>query len=400
MAMLEKVNHLLYPEEEKKQAVQQKTNAYLTNPFLRRDGALANKYLDYQSIVDDSATNDKVKKYIAEATGITPTIQKTADVVSGKATSGGQGGGNVSGLNAATLAKMDIATELPKLSEAQISKLISTHFSKSSVISPTDAAGIKAAQDKTGMSALAILGIGALESGYGTSNIANKTGNLWGYGATNTNPLGNAHRYGKMAEGSVQYASEFMKDYYNGYGAKSIYSAGSGDNPAGKGYAYFDNGSINSGWVDNVSSIMAKFCGTLSSAGLGGGTTSGSTSSGGNAFVNTAKQYIGTPYVWGGTSPKGFDCSGLVQYAYAQNGVKIPRVAKDQFKSGKAVDSGNLQLGDLVFFKGSNGNAAEPGHVGMYVGNGQYIHSPQTGDTVKISNLSGRKDYVGARRYY
>lgn len=72
------------------------------------------------------------------------------------------------------------------------------------------------------MSALAILGIGALESGWGTSNIAKKTNNIWGYGATNVNPEGNAHRYGQMSQGATQFATEFMKTYYNGYGAKSI----------------------------------------------------------------------------------------------------------------------------------------------------------------------------------
>jgi len=119
----------------------------------------------------------------------------------------------------------------------------------------------------------------------------------------------------------------------------------------------------------------------------------------GNSLVDTAKKYLGTPYVWGGASPKGFDCSGLMQYTYSQNGISIPRTAREQFKSGTAVSQGNLRPGDLVFFKGSKGSAEAPGHVGMYVGNGQYIQSPKTGDVVKISNLSSRKDYVGARRY-
>ncbi len=170
---------------------------------------------------------------------------------------------NVKGLSADKLSKMDIKEELPKLSENQISKILSQYFGNSPVISPSDAGGIKSAQDQTGMSALAILGIGALESGYGTSNIAKKTGNLWGYGATNINPEGNAHRYESGGSGAAKYASEFMKDYYNGYGAKSIYSAGTGNNPAGKGYAYFDNGTINGRWATDVSSIMEKFCNIL-----------------------------------------------------------------------------------------------------------------------------------------
>lgn len=119
----------------------------------------------------------------------------------------------------------------------------------------------------------------------------------------------------------------------------------------------------------------------------------------GNALVDTAKKYLGTQYVWGGASPKGFDCSGLMQYTYKQNGISIPRTAREQFKAGTAVSSSDLQPGDLVFFKGSRGSATAPGHVGMYVGNGQYIQAPKTGDVVKISNLSARRDYVGARRY-
>lgn len=120
----------------------------------------------------------------------------------------------------------------------------------------------------------------------------------------------------------------------------------------------------------------------------------------GNKFVDTAKKYLGTKYVWGGSSPSGFDCSGLMQYTFAQNGVKIPRTAREQYKGGSVVSQNNLQAGDLVFFKGSTGSSTSPGHVGMYIGNGQYIQAPKTGDVVKISDLVGRKDYVGARRYY
>ena len=118
----------------------------------------------------------------------------------------------------------------------------------------------------------------------------------------------------------------------------------------------------------------------------------------GNSLVDTAKKYLNTPYVWGGATPKGFDCSGLMQYVYKQNGINISRTSQEQFKNGTAIDKSNLQPGDLVFFKGSDGTASAPGHVGMYIGNNQYIQAPKTGDVVKISNLSGRGDYVGARR--
>ena len=117
--------------------------------------------------------------------------------------------------------------------------------------------------------------------------------------------------------------------------------------------------------------------------------------------VETAKTQLGVPYVWGGESLEegGFDCSGLMQWAYKQHGIDIPRVSQDQFKGGTAVDKNDLKPGDLVF-RVSKGTTTAPGHVGMYIGNGQVLHSPRTGDVAKIINLSSWKDYCGARRYY
>ena len=119
------------------------------------------------------------------------------------------------------------------------------------------------------------------------------------------------------------------------------------------------------------------------------------TSNGVNEKANKAlafcKSKLGTPYLWGGTGPR-YDCSGLMMKAYASVGISIPRTSKQQSTFGKSVSKSNLQVGDLVFF----GNPVH--HVGMYCGNGQYIHSPKTGDVVKISSLSGRKDYTCARR--
>ena len=109
--------------------------------------------------------------------------------------------------------------------------------------------------------------------------------------------------------------------------------------------------------------------------------------------VGVAMQFLGTPYVWGGSSPGGFDCSGLVAYVYGQEGVSLPHNAAAQYSYGVPVSQGDLQPGDLVFFDGL-------GHVGIYIGGGQFIHSPHTGDVVKISSLSGwyAASYVGARR--
>jgi cell wall-associated NlpC family hydrolase len=110
--------------------------------------------------------------------------------------------------------------------------------------------------------------------------------------------------------------------------------------------------------------------------------------------VGVAMQYLGTPYVWGGSSPGGFDCSGFVMYVYAQVGVYLPHLAADQYNYGTPVSRDELAPGDLVFFDGL-------GHVGIYIGGDQFIHSPHTGDVVKISSLNDgwySSTYVGARR--
>jgi cell wall-associated NlpC family hydrolase len=109
--------------------------------------------------------------------------------------------------------------------------------------------------------------------------------------------------------------------------------------------------------------------------------------------VGIAMQYLGIPYVYGGSSPSGFDCSGFVMYVYAQIGVSLPHNAAAQYGYGTPVDRSQLQPGDLVFFNGL-------GHNGIYIGGGSFIHSPHTGDVVKISSISGwySSTWVGARR--
>lgn len=107
--------------------------------------------------------------------------------------------------------------------------------------------------------------------------------------------------------------------------------------------------------------------------------------------ASIATRYLGVPYVWGGMSPSGFDCSGLVAYSYAQVGVSLPHHAATMFGYGVGLSYEQLQPGDLVFANGL-------GHMGMYVGGGNYVHAPQTGDVVKISSMSSRSDWVGFRR--
>jgi cell wall-associated NlpC family hydrolase len=107
----------------------------------------------------------------------------------------------------------------------------------------------------------------------------------------------------------------------------------------------------------------------------------------------------GTPYVWGGSRPGGFDCSGLLQWAWGRLGVRIPRTTYDQWRVGRAVGRNQLRPGDAVFFRGSDPRGGLPGHVGMYIGGGKFIEAPHSGATVRISTLAGRSDYQGARRY-
>ncbi|HEY5548116.1 MAG TPA: NlpC/P60 family protein [Coriobacteriia bacterium] len=117
-----------------------------------------------------------------------------------------------------------------------------------------------------------------------------------------------------------------------------------------------------------------------------------------------AKRYLGVRYLWGGTTPSGFDCSGFVQYAYREVGISLPRTSRTQFTVGQFIPPSRtdlLESGDLVFF-GYGGDPTKIHHVGMYVGGGVFIHAPGTGDFVKYSSLtdriSSRSDYVGAVR--
>ena len=100
---------------------------------------------------------------------------------------------------------------------------------------------------------------------------------------------------------------------------------------------------------------------------------------------------IGTPYVWAGASPGGFDCSGLVMYSYAQMGVSLPHSSYAMWGVGTPVPRDQLQPGDIVFFNGL-------GHVGIYIGGGEYVHAPHTGTTVQVSSLDSDGSYDGARR--
>jgi cell wall-associated NlpC family hydrolase len=112
----------------------------------------------------------------------------------------------------------------------------------------------------------------------------------------------------------------------------------------------------------------------------------------GEAAVSEALKELGTPYVWGGAAPGGFDCSGLVSWAYAQAGLGgLPHFTGALWASGTHISESELAPGDLVFYNGLN-------HVGMYIGGGNFVEAPHTGDVVKISSMSSRSGFVGAVR--
>jgi len=109
------------------------------------------------------------------------------------------------------------------------------------------------------------------------------------------------------------------------------------------------------------------------------------------AIIEESEKYLRVPYLWGGESPTGFDCSGLMQYVFNSQGIDIPRVSEDQQSAATTISMSEIKPGDLVFNKASDST-----HVGMYIGNEMYIQAPHTGDVIKISKLStSNMKYVG-----
>lgn len=119
----------------------------------------------------------------------------------------------------------------------------------------------------------------------------------------------------------------------------------------------------------------------------------------GTAIIATTKTFMGVPYVWGGETTSGFDCSSFTQYVMKQNGITLPRTAAEQYEVGTPVDKANLQIGDLVFFTTYKPGAS---HVGFYMGNQQFIHESSAAKQVTINSLNEAfytDHYIGARRY-
>lgn len=120
------------------------------------------------------------------------------------------------------------------------------------------------------------------------------------------------------------------------------------------------------------------------SSGSAGSAYTGSTT--GEQILAKAASYLGTPYVYGGASPSGFDCSGFVYYVYGTFGIEVGRTPASQYSAGCQVDKASLQVGDIVLFAGTGGSGIT--HAGIYAGNGQFIHSPNSRSTVSYSDLT------------
>ena len=156
------------------------------------------------------------------------------------------------------------------------------------------------------------------------------------------------------------------------------------------------------GVIDAIDSKIANLPSGNGGSGTGGTSSGGSSGglvkevyTGNNPIVAYAYKFQGYKYVWGGKGPTYFDCSGFMQYVYRHFGYEVGDYTGTQRDAGIAVNRSDLKEGDLIFF-GDDYYSIH--HVGMYVGNGKFIHAPRTGDVIRVAYLSNRDDYYSARR--
>ena len=224
-------------------------------------------------------------------------------------------------------------------------------------------------QEKYHVNAVFAAAVSITESSAGT-NIAIGGNNMF---SISNGGQGNWNSYGTMEDSIDAFFSLISTEYFtnNQYSVDSIARG----NPVGS-HMYCvppDN------WIENTVSYMTSM---FNAAGINVSPSSGGTTATGEAIVAAAREKLGCSYVWGAEGPNTFDCSGLAMWCYNQAGISIPRTTEDQ-KSGamRIVPVSEARVGDILY---------KSGHVGIYIGNGQYIHAPQTGDVVKISDNVGR----------
>ncbi len=253
-------------------------------------------------------------------------------------------------------------------------------------------AAFVASAGQVGLDPRMLVAISGAETSFGTYGPSQLIHNPFG--------MGPGRVYGSWGEAIAAAANNLAGPIYLGAGKVTIGQISGTWAPMG---AVNDPGNLNSNWTRNVSRYYAEMGGDPASSVF---TSSPSLAPGpvgspiGTEVAAQALTYLGQPYVWGGESPQtGFDCSGLVHYLYAQHGISLPRVADAQARVGTSIPPSGLQAGDAVFFADSSGYI---GHEGLYLGNGQFVHAPHTGDVVKVSSLlepGYASRYAGARRY-
>lgn len=200
----------------------------------------------------------------------------------------------------------------------------------------------------------------------------------------------------------------FSEKHEGSFGSGSTFGSGvrmlEGANEAARVIGIFEHGTemqvlgVFGGWYKVKCGSQTGFIFSDYFALNGGVADAGLSAEAGQVIVDSAMQYLDTPYVWAGASPSGFDCSGLVYYVYQQHGYTTGRTAADIYINGSPVEKEQLQPGDAVCFTSSS-NAI--GHVGIYIGDGQFIHASSGSGRVIISALDESyytNGYVGARR--
>jgi cell wall-associated NlpC family hydrolase len=245
-----------------------------------------------------------------------------------------------------------------------------------------------------GLSWTVLAGIGKVESDFGTSTLPGVSSGANRQGAEGPMQFEPATfaAYGIVAPGGADPASPYdPADAI--FSAASLLCADGGGHPAQLYSAIFDYNHS-----DAYVTLVLAYADEYGRLAAGGSASPGDERGLGSVIVADAESYLGTPYVWGGENPRtGFDCSGLVQWVYAQAGLSLPRVAQDQYDAGPRVPTGApLYPGDLVFF-GSGPSGVD--HVGIYVGNGTMIDAPDTGAVVRFDRVASVPlPFVGATR--